>query len=583
MFENAVSRLKAIKLINLLWLSLVLSEIFTGIMNTIMGLIWWGRIDIDLLLIGSVDAFVVAMIVTAIILLIFNEMTASEIRAAEALRESEDNYRTLLAHSPGTLYACNTFENYAPTYISPNVEAQLGYRPEEFTSDPDFWAERIHPEDRQRVFDNLAHLFESDTYNHEYRFMRKDGTYRWMHDEMNLLRDAQGEPSKISGYWNDITERKQYEEKLIAARQELSEAQRIAHLGNWEMDLQTGTGKWSDESFRIFGFEPGAIEPTFNNFMELVHTDDRKIIEAYYHDILSGTLSQCEFNVRIIRPSREERVIHDKLEVISDKDGKAVKLIGINFDITERKQMEEAINKSNEELELRVIERTNELKSAYENMRKLAAHLQTIQEEERKRIACDIHDELGQILLGLNMDLTWFRDKYGDHKPIFDKADSMLHTLKATIQSVKRICTELRPSLLDDFGLIAAIEWQANEYEKRTGNKCTVIEEPQKIELDKELSTVLYRVFQESLTNIMKHASATKVEVRLVKDNNQVILEIADNGKGIIDAELERPQSFGLIGMRERVYPFGGEMKITGTVGGGTTIQIILPLSVKDS
>ena len=159
---------------------------------------------------------------------------------------------------------------------------------------------------------------------------RSDRAIRWLDGKLKRMEIA-----------TDVTERKQAEEDLLATQQELLEAQRIAHLGHWELDLQTGKGKWSDESYRIFGFEPGAFEPTFIKFIDSVHPTDRKVVESYFPDLLLGKYSQVELDLRIIRPFGEERIINTKLEVISDKNGKPFKLSGITLDITERKRAEE--------------------------------------------------------------------------------------------------------------------------------------------------------------------------------------------------------------------------------------------------
>ncbi len=249
-------------------------------------------------------------------------------------------------------------------------------------------------------------------------------------------------------------------------------------------------------------------------------------------------------------------------------------------EIAERKKMEEVLKRSHEELELQIMERTSELKTAHDRLRSLAAHLQNIREDDRRTIARDIHDELGQALTAVKMDLGWLHNKYADHDTIFAKVGAVLGKLDATILSVKRICTELRPSLLDDFGLGAAMEWQANEFQKRTGMQCTIIEEPLDLDLDKERSITLFRIFQEALTNVIKHANATKVTAKLIQDGDrQVTLEVKDNGKGIADEQLSKPQSFGLIGMSERVYPWGGQVEIAGDKDRGTTVRVIVPLS----
>ncbi len=226
---------------------------------------------------------------------------------------------------------------------------------------------------------------------------------------------------------------------------------------------------------------------------------------------------------------------------------------------------------------------TSELNKSHKQLRNLAAHLQSVREEERMKIAREIDDELGQTLTAHKMELSWFRETYGDHKPIFDKAGSMLNTLNETIRSVRRICTDLWPSILDDFGLVDAMQWQADEFKKRTQIECVVEAEPEYIELDNELSTALFRIFQETLTNVLKHAKATKVTARLTLDNGNIILEVTDNGKGIENKHLSKPQSFGLLGMRERVYPWGGKVRVTGSKNKGTKVNITMPYGTAKS
>ncbi len=218
-----------------------------------------------------------------------------------------------------------------------------------------------------------------------------------------------------------------------------------------------------------------------------------------------------------------------------------------------------------------------ELRLSNEKLRNLAAHLQSVREEERTKIAREIHDELGQALSAQKMELSWFREKYGDHKSIFDKAGAMLEALNTTIRSVRRICTALRPSILDDFGLIEAMKWQATEFQARTRIECVVDTVPEEFEVDKARSTPLFRIFQEALTNVLKHAKATKVTAILTKGADNITLEVIDNGRGMTDEQLSKPQSFGLMGMRERVYPWGGMVEITGYKNKGTKVRVSMP------
>ncbi len=221
-----------------------------------------------------------------------------------------------------------------------------------------------------------------------------------------------------------------------------------------------------------------------------------------------------------------------------------------------------------------------ELKKSYNQLRNLATHLQYVREEERTQIAREIHDELGQILTALKMDLSWMDKKLPkEQKSLSDKTKSMSNLIDSTIKTVKRISMELRPGLLDDLGLLAAIEWQAEEFQNRTGIECKVTINPENIIIDQDRSTTIFRVFQETLTNVARHAKATKVMVSLKEKSARVFLQVKDNGRGITKEEISKPGSFGILGIRERIYPWGGDVNIKGEKGKGTTISVNVPLS----
>lgn len=216
-----------------------------------------------------------------------------------------------------------------------------------------------------------------------------------------------------------------------------------------------------------------------------------------------------------------------------------------------------------------------------EQMRTLAGHLQTVREEERMRIAREIHDELGQVLTALKMDLSWIKQQLpAERMDLIQKAQSDLDIIGTAVQSVKRICTDLRPGILDTLGLGAAIEWKADDFERRNGIQCSVLIEPEDLTTDKDRTTALFRIFQEALTNIAKHAHATEIHASLIKDDEHIILEVSDNGIGIQPEHLNKPNSFGLLGMRERVIPWNGTVTIGKAGSRGTVIQVIVPMSL---
>jgi signal transduction histidine kinase len=257
---------------------------------------------------------------------------------------------------------------------------------------------------------------------------------------------------------------------------------------------------------------------------------------------------------------------------------------GISGDRDELGQLASAFDQMAQKLEQRQAERDraeSEIRDSREQLRNLSAHLQSVREEERTRIAREIHDELGQSLTALKMDVSWLNRHLPEVDAGFNsKLSSMEEVIDRTIQTVQKLSGELRPGMLDDLGLAAAIEWQAEEFENRTGIQCEVALSHEEIILNRDQSTTMFRIFQETLTNVIRHAQATKVEARLEEQSGSIVLEVMDNGKGITEAEISDPKAFGLIGMRERVKFIDGEVKISGSPGEGTRITVTMPLKV---
>ncbi len=219
------------------------------------------------------------------------------------------------------------------------------------------------------------------------------------------------------------------------------------------------------------------------------------------------------------------------------------------------------------------------LKESEKSLRELTAYLQSAREQERTSIARELHDELGQSLTALNMDVSWLQKHFGqDQKNLREKTQTMSSLLKETIKAVQKISSELRPGQLDDLGLPAAVEWYTGEFEARTGIKCRLNIEYREEDIDKDISTCIFRILQESLTNVARHSKASHVEVLLTKKDNTIELVVKDNGVGISERQLVDSKSFGLIGMKERTNFLGGEVKIEGNKQKGTTVSVQIPL-----
>jgi PAS domain S-box-containing protein len=243
------------------------------------------------------------------------------------------------------------------------------------------------------------------------------------------------------------------------------------------------------------------------------------------------------------------------------KEGKVVALVSSSTDITKEKKIE------------------NRLKDSYVRLRNLAERLQMVREEERASVAREIHDDLGQSLTALKMDMAWLKNNPEmSEEEKLNKINTMLSLTDSTIQTVKRIATQLRPGILDDLGLVPAIEWQTEEFQNRFNIQCNLSINRKDVILKDEISIAVFRIFQETLTNVARHSGATVINIDLnFKDNNELVLEIVDNGKGIKKAEIYSPKSFGLFGMKERVNILNGKLKIVGKKNKGTKVNVSIP------
>lgn len=283
---------------------------------------------------------------------------------------------------------------------------------------------------------------------------------------------------------------------------------------------------------------------------------------------------------------------------IRDAEGKLTGFQGTTIDITDRKRAEEALLKAHDELERRVAERTSDLAATNEvlqaeiaerrrieeNLRALSAHLQTVREAESTRIAREIHDDLGQMLTAVMMDLSWLEDKLSKPRDaaarsaLMEKVAALSKLVGKTMDTVRTIAAELRPGILDELGLKAAVEWQCADFQKRAGIKCHLITELEDVALDRASATAMFRILQESLTNVLRHAKATVVLLTLEEKDDDLELTVTDDGCGITEAEISDPRSLGILGMRERAAMHGGTLDIIKLDGNGTRVVLKMPL-----
>ena len=225
------------------------------------------------------------------------------------------------------------------------------------------------------------------------------------------------------------------------------------------------------------------------------------------------------------------------------------------------------------------LSKEDEFRRSTEQLRELSARLQTVREEERTHLARSIHDELGQALTGLKMDVAWLQQHLSQQQPaLLEKTQAMSDLIDIAVQAVRRIATELRPGILD-LSLVATIEWELQEFQTRSGIQANLISAPEETTLDDDGATTVFRIFQEILTNVTRHAQATQIDVSVEENTTHLTLQVQDNGRGITANEIASPKSIGLLGMQERARLRAGEVHFQGRPGKGTTVTVRLPLS----
>ncbi|GAO37377.1 hypothetical protein SCT_2798 [Sulfuricella sp. T08] len=392
----------------------------------------------------------------------------------------------------------------------------------------------------------------------ETRLAKKSGEPFDAYFSLSLLKDKEGMEIGVACYVTDISARKRMEHKLRESEMRLAKAQQMARLGNWEWEIATGEIQWSDEVYRIFGVDRDT-PVTFDLFLSRVHPEDRELVEK---SLTAALAREVNYNVdvRLFPAGGEVRFIHAEAEVEFDGGGKALRMFGTVQDITERKEIEQEIRASREQL------------------RELSSHLQAAREEEKATIAREIHDELGGNLTALKMDIFWLARKLPpEMEAELEKTRSMADLVDTSVHAMRRIVTELRPTVLDDLGLLAAMCWQASEFTKRYGIQCKVVMHGEEIAVEGAYRIALFRIFQESLTNAARYSKADLVLVDVWREHDKIAMDIVDNGIGLPEDKAMDPTSHGLRGMMERARTLGGTLEVGSAPGEGVAISVRIP------
>lgn len=487
-------------------------------------------------------------------------------RAEEALRESEERFRQL-AENIDDLFWIKSADFNRVLYLSPAFEKMSGRSREQRYQDRDTqsFLNSIVPEDREKMAEIMRRGADKE-FEIEFRIRRPDGSIRWIQDRGFPIRDESGKVYRVAGIARDITRRKLAEQALRESEERFRQiAENIREIF-WLTNPDLTEVIYLSPTYRtLMGDSPERwyVDGGGESWLKVVHPDDLPIVT----EVLKNPGQEFDIQFRIRRNDGSIRWLRDRGFPIRDEAGVLRRMGGVAEDITDRKEAQERLQDNSEQL------------------RALSASLQSAREEEATRIAHQIHDDMGGVLTALRWELEALQkmlDYPGDSAQLRTAMRSKLETMvgltDTTINVVRRIASELRPSILDDLGLMEAIEWQAQQFQTRTGIRCQCHFSVQPHRVPDPQSTALFRIVQEALTNVLRHAQATRVDLSANEENGILLLTISDNGRGITETERLNRNSLGLLGMQERAHLIGGSFEIAGRRDQGTTLQVRVPL-----
>jgi PAS domain S-box-containing protein len=486
-------------------------------------------------------------------LVLANDIT-EKLKAEEKLIASEVRYRRLFEAAKDGILILNP-DTGTIDDVNPFLMDMLGYLHTEFLG-KQLWEIGLFRD----IIANKSAFIELK----KERYIRyenlplktKDGRAIWVEFVSNAY-DVGGK-QVIQCNIRDITERKKAEEKTIRSEERYKDlVENITDLiCTHDMDGWILSANKAAE--KIMGYSFNSEKKM--NIKDILSPDKKDGFDTYMVAIKEH--GHAEGLMKVLTDKGELRIWEFQNTLKSD--GAAPIVRGFARDITERRKAEALIKESNKELQ------------------ELAAHLQTIREEERAHLAREVHDVLGQQITGLKMDMIWLNKRINNKdETMEERFKEMLLLADEMVKTVRKISSELRPGILDDLGLVAALEWQSNEFEKRTGVECLFPTLPSLPDISQTTATGIFRIYQETLTNVARHAEATRVSASITADTTNIKLTVADNGRGLDVAEMKSKKTLGLVGMRERAAMMGGKLTVETRMEGGTLVTLLVPVQKK--
>jgi PAS domain S-box-containing protein len=488
-------------------------------------------------------------------------VSAKQRSAAEALRESELRLRQIAENIRECIWIATPAMDQV-LYVNPAYTSIWGRSVESLYRRPESLFEGIHAADREQVTAIITGQRQQG-FDIEYRIVKPDGAVRWIRDVGLPVKDESGKVFRIAGISEDITERKQVVETLRQSEFDLAEAQRVTKLGNWTLDIATGIVRWSEELYRIFDVDRATFEGVYEIFLSRVHPDDRpKVLQANSEARSDGKPFEIEY--RIGTPGGQLKHIREIGYVSKDHSDSVSAMFGTAQDITARKQAENAFRDSSVQL------------------RALSRRLVELQECERRELSRELHDRVGQNLtaLKINIDMMLPALASQGNEDVLARMTDSAALLESTMDTIENVMSELRPPMLDDHGLAAALDWHARKFSRRTGIGVVVHADESAVHPTPQVKIALFRIAQEALNNIAKHAGARQAEIALDQENGDWVMSVRDDGIGFDvggNGSSKPKTGIGMVTMRERSQAVGGSFEVQALRERGTRLTVRVP------
>ena len=474
--------------------------------------------------------------------------------ASKKLKDSEEQFRLFFRHAPASLATLDRDMRYLQVSRRWLKDFGLEGRNIIGMSHYDLFPEM--GEGWKEIYSRAlaGEVLKSD----RGQFRRSDGSVQWLKWEVLPWRDSLGMVGGLMICTEDITERIQIEEALRLNEERLRLALDAAQIGTFDRDLSTGIGTWSPRLSELFGLPLAESHPSVDRILSIIHPSDREKAKNFAISLGQGNRTRAQY--RIIPRPGETRWVEFSGQGITNEASVPTRYIGVAWDVTDRMRLEE------------------ERVRAAAELRALASRLQTAAESERLRIARDLHDELGQALTGLKMELEWIIRKHsGGNEALVALIQNAMKLVDSTVDVVRNLSRELRPTMIDGLGLPAAVEWYASEFERRFGIICEVDMPEGTLELSSDRSISAFRIIQEAFTNVARHSQAKNVTVTIDRQVDDAVVTIKDDGIGFSVRHSDGPLSLGLLGMRERALGLGADLSIESVPDHGTSVTLRIP------